>query len=302
MNRIWLLLDAASTVLDTDDLAKALNSSASSEEKTNFLIEYLLSQRSVLLDFAKTLLFALIVFLIGKRLVKFCLKLTNKWMVRREVEISVQNFVMSFAKVIYYLILIFVVAWILGVGATIVALVGSAGLAVGLALQGSLSNLAGGVLILALKPFRVGEYISVSGVEGTVDSIDVFYTHLSTVDNKVIAIPNGTITNATITNVTNVSKRMMILDFMVPYETDITALRETLMDVMRADELLCQEETMEVVIDKLSPVKIKMQMKAWAKTEQYWDARYGLLEKLKETLEENGVVTSIKIHYNIIWL
>lgn len=189
MNRIWLLLDAASTVLDTDDLAKALNSSASSEEKTNFLIEYLLSQRSVLLDFAKTLLFALIVFLIGKRLVKFCLKLTNKWMVRREVEISVQNFVMSFAKVIYYLILIFVVAWILGVGATIVALVGSAGLAVGLALQGSLSNLAGGVLILALKPFRVGEYISVSGVEGTVDSIDVFYTHLSTVDNKVIAIP-----------------------------------------------------------------------------------------------------------------
>ena len=289
MNRIWLLLDAASTVLDTDDLAKALNSSASSEEKTNFLIEYLLSQRSVLLDFAKTLLFALIVFLIGKRLVKFCLKLTNKWMVRREVEISVQNFVMSFAKVIYYLILIFVVAWILGVGATIVALVGSAGLAVGLALQGSLSNLAGGVLILALKPFRVGEYISVSGVEGTVDSIDVFYTHLSTVDNKVIAIPNGTITNATITNVTNVSKRMMILDFMVPYETDITALRETLMDVMRVDELLCQEETMEVVIDKLSPVKIKMQMKAWAKTEQYWDARYGLLEKLKETLEENGV-------------
>ena len=289
MNRIWLLLDAASTVLDTDDLAKALNSSASSEEKTNFLIEYLLSQRSALLDFAKTLLFALIVFLIGKRLVKFCLKLTNKWMVRREVEISVQNFVMSFAKVIYYLILIFVVAWILGVGATIVALVGSAGLAIGLALQGSLSNLAGGVLILALKPFRVGEYISVSGVEGTVDSIDVFYTHLSTVDNKVIAIPNGTITNATITNVTNVSKRMMILDFMVPYETDIMALRETLMDVMRADELLCQEETMEVVIDKLSPVKIKMQMKAWAKTEQYWDARYGLLEKLKETLEENGV-------------
>lgn len=289
MNRIWLLLDVASTVLDTDDLAKALNSSASSEEKTNFLIEYLLSQRSALLDFVKTLLFALIVFLIGKRLVKFCLKLTNKWMVRREVEISVQNFVMSFAKVIYYLILIFVVAWILGVGATIVALVGSAGLAVGLALQGSLSNLAGGVLILALKPFRVGEYISVSGVEGTVDSIDVFYTHLSTVDNKVIAIPNGTITNATITNITNVSKRMMILDFMVPYETDITALRETLMDVMRADELLCQEETMEVVIDKLSPVKIKMQMKAWAKTEQYWDARYGLLEKLKETLEENGV-------------
>lgn len=285
MKGVW----AAATALDTGELTKALQSSASGEEKTNFLIEYLLSQRGALLDFAKTLLFALVVFVIGKRLVRLCLRLTNKWMVKREVEAGVQNFVMSFAKVIYYLVLIFIVAWILGIGATIVAIVGSAGLAVGLALQGSLSNLAGGVLILALKPFRVGEYISVSGVEGTVESIDVFYTHLSTVDNKVIAVPNGTITNATITNVTNVSERMLILDFMVPYDTDISLLREKLMEAMRADELLCREKPMEVVIDRLSPAKINLQLKAWAKTEKYWDARYGLLEKLKEILEESGV-------------
>lgn len=285
MKGVW----AAATALDTEELTKALQSSASGEEKTNFLIEYLLSQRGALLDFAKTLLFALVVFVIGKRLVRLCLRLTNKWMVKREVETGVQNFVMSFAKVIYYLVLIFIVAWILGIGATIVAIVGSAGLAVGLALQGSLSNLAGGVLILALKPFRVGEYISVSGVEGTVESIDVFYTHLSTVDNKVIAVPNGTITNATITNVTNVSERMLILDFMVPYDTDISLLREKLMETMRADELLCREKSMEVVIDRLSPAKINLQLKAWTKTEKYWDARYGLLEKLKEILEESEV-------------
>lgn len=285
MKGVWV----AATALDTEELTKALQSSASGEEKTNFLIEYLLSQRGALLDFAKTLLFALVVFVIGKRLVRLCLRLTNKWMVKREVETGVQNFVMSFAKVIYYLVLIFIVAWILGIGATIVAIVGSAGLAVGLALQGSLSNLAGGVLILALKPFRVGEYISVSGVEGTVESIDVFYTHLSTVDNKVIAVPNGTITNATITNVTNVSERMLILDFMVPYDTDISLLREKLMETMRADELLCREKSMEVVIDRLSPAKINLQLKAWTKTEKYWDARYGLLEKLKEILEESEV-------------
>ena len=197
-----------------------------------------------------------------------------------------QNFVMSFAKVGYHLVLIFVVAWILGVGATIIALVGSAGLAVGLALQGSLSNLAGGVLILALKPFRVGEYISVTGVEGTVESIDIFYTRVATTDNKTIVIPNGTITSATITNVTNAEKRMLVLDFMVPYEADIPELKEILKDIMRRDEMIFQDEPMDVVINKLSPLKVQMQLKAWVKTEDYWDVRYRLLEHIKIVLEE----------------
>lgn len=207
-------------------------------------------------------------------------------MVKRDVEAGVQNFVMSFAKVGYHLVLIFVVAWILGVGATIIALVGSAGLAVGLALQGSLSNLAGGVLILALKPFRVGEYISVTGVEGTVESIDIFYTRVATTDNKTIVIPNGTITSATITNVTNAEKRMLVLDFMVPYEADIPELKEILKDIMRRDEMIFQDEPMDVVINKLSPLKVQMQLKAWVKTEDYWDVRYRLLEHIKIVLEE----------------
>lgn len=290
MSRLWILAGVAATANSSDasleDLAETLGSSVSNEEKTSFLIEYLLSQRSTIMDFAKTLIFAIIVYLIGKRLVKLCLKLTNKWMERRKVEVSVRNFIMSLANAGYHLVLIFIVAWILGVGATIVALVGSAGLAIGLALQGSLSNIAGGFLILALKPFKVGEYISVSGVEGTVKTIDIFYTHLSTTDNKIIVIPNGTITNSTITNTTHVSKRMLILDFMVSYETDITKLREILLGMMREDELLCQQEPMDVVINKLSPLKVQMQMKAWVKTEDYWDARYGLLEKLKAILEE----------------
>ena len=269
-----------------EELTEAMQSSASGEEKTSFLIEYLLSQREGILDFAKTLIFALFVYFIGKKIVKFCLKLTSKWMVKRDVEAGVQNFVMSFAKVGYHLVLIFVVAWILGVGATIIALVGSAGLAVGLALQGSLSNLAGGVLILALKPFRVGEYISVTGVEGTVESIDIFYTRVATTDNKTIVIPNGTITSATITNVTNAEKRMLVLDFMVPYEADIPELKEILKDIMRRDEMIFQDEPMDVVINKLSPLKVQMQLKAWVKTEDYWDVRYRLLEHIKIVLEE----------------
>lgn len=275
------------TPVSIEDLTETLNSAASDEEKRNFLMEFLLSQRDVLFSFAKTLLFAIIIFIIGRRLVKFSLRMTQRWMVKHEVEISVQKFVMSLANFSYHLVLIFIVAWILGIGATIVAIIGSAGLAIGLALQGSLSNLAGGVLILALKPFKIGEYISVAGVEGTVDSIDIFYTHLSTTDNKVIVIPNGTITNSTITNTTNVSKRMLIIDFMVSYEMDVEKLRETLTEVMREDQLLCQDDPMAVVISRLSPLKVQMQMKAWVKTEDYWEARYGLMEKLKDMIGEN---------------
>ncbi len=280
------MIHFSSDQMSVEELTEAMQSSASGEEKTSFLIEYLLSQREGILDFAKTLIFALFVYFIGKKIVKFCLKLTSKWMVKRDVEAGVQNFVMSFAKVGYHLVLIFVVAWILGVGATIIALVGSAGLAVGLALQGSLSNLAGGVLILALKPFRVGEYISVTGVEGTVESIDIFYTRVATTDNKTIVIPNGTITSATITNVTNAEKRMLVLDFMVPYEADIPELKEILKDIMRRDEMIFQDEPMDVVINKLSPLKVQMQLKAWVKTEDYWDVRYRLLEHIKVVLEE----------------
>lgn len=280
------IINFSSDQMSVEELTEAMQSSASGEEKTSFLIEYLLSQREGILDFAKTLIFALFVYFIGKKLVKFCLKLTNKWMMKRDVEAGVQNFVMSFAKVGYNLVLIFVVAWILGVGATIIALVGSAGLAVGLALQGSLSNLAGGVLILALKPFRVGEYISVTGVEGTVESIDIFYTRVATTDNKTIVIPNGTITSATITNVTNAEKRMLVLDFMVPYEADIPELKEILKGIMRQDEKIFEDEAMDVVINKLSPIKVQMQLKAWVKTEDYWEVRYRMLEQIKEVLEQ----------------
>ena len=125
--------------MGVEELQKHFDSAETTEEKTSFLIEYLLGQRAVLMDFAKTLIFAIIVYLIGRKIVKFALKLTNKWMVRREVEISVQKFIMSLAGVVYNLLLIFIVAGILGVGtSSIVAMVGSAGLAVGLALQGSL--------------------------------------------------------------------------------------------------------------------------------------------------------------------
>ncbi len=277
---------ASSDGVSAEELTETLNSAtATSAEKTSFLIEYLLSQRNVMLDGLKTILFAIFVYIVGRRIVKICLKLTGRWMKKRDVDLGVQNFVMSCAKLGYHAILIFIVAGILGVGATVAAVAASAGLAVGLALQGSLANFAGGVLILMMKPFKVGDYIIADGAEGTVESIDIFYTRVSTSDNKVVVIPNGTITSGNITNTTNASKRMMVIDFRVPYDTDVDALREELLAMMGEEPLLLKEEPMSVVIDQLSPVKMKMLVKAWARTEEYWDAKHHLLEQMKKALE-----------------
>ena len=280
----------AGSEIGLDDVEKVMNSEISNEEKTNFFIQYLLAQREPLLNFCKTLVFALVVFIIGRKLVNMLLKMTNKWMERRGVEAGIQKFVMSFAGLVYNILLIFVVAGILGVGtSSIVAMVGSAGLAVGLALQGSLSNLAGGVLILLLKPFKVGDYIITVGEEGTVESIDIFYTRIHTTDNKVIVIPNGTISNSNVTNTSNQEDRMLVLDFMVHYGAETAKVRKIVLEILREDVRICQDKDMSVVVCKLNPARVKMQAKAWVKNSDYWNTRFDLLENMKDILMENGI-------------
>ena len=277
---------ASGKAIGVDELHKVMNSSASDEQQTSFFIQYLLSQREWLLDFAKTLLIAVIVFVIGRKIVKFALKITKKTMERKDVEISVQKFVMSLATFAYNIFLIIIIASVLGIGASsIVAIIGSAGLAVGLALQGSLSNLAGGVLILLLKPFKVGDYIISAGAEGTVQSIDIFYTRIATTDNKVVVIPNGTISNSNVTNTTKQDERMLVLDFTVGLNTDIAEVREKIMKLFEADDRILHDMNKCVVVDKLTPVNIKMQAKAWTKSEDYWDVKYLLLEQISIVLQ-----------------
>ena len=277
---------ASGKAIGVDELQKVMNSSASDEQKTSFFIQYLLSQREWLLDFAKTLLIDVIVFVIGRKIVKFALKITKKTMERKDVEISVQKFVMSLATFAYNIFLIIIIASVLGIGASsIVAIIGSAGLAVGLALQGSLSNLAGGVLILLLKPFKVGDYIISAGAEGTVQSIDIFYTRIATTDNKVVVIPNGTISNSNVTNTTKQDERMLVLDFTVGLNTDIAEVREKIMKLFEADDRILHDMNKCVVVDKLTPVNIKMQAKAWTKSEDYWDVKYLLIEQISIVLQ-----------------
>lgn len=276
--------------IHVQDVVEEMNSKASTEEKTSFLFQYLAAQREPLMNLGKTLLAALVVFFIGRRLIRLLLKLINRWMERGNVEISAHKFILSFSKVLLNILLLFIVAGVLGVGtSSIVAIVGSAGLAIGLALQGSLSNFAGGILILLLKPFLVGDYIVAVDVEGTVRNIDIFYTHIVTSDNKVIVIPNGTLSNSNIINTSKEETRLLVIDFMVGYDVKISHVREILLEIMRQEEMICQDKEMAVYIDKLNPGRVKLQAKAWVATENYWDERRRLLEVIKESLEEQGI-------------
>ena len=273
------------------ELTKVMgDDSVSNEKKTSFLLQDLLDQREPLLRFGQTLLIALIVFVIGRKMVKLLLRFTDRWMERRNVEVSVRKFVMSLAGVIYNVLLIFVVAGILGVGtSSIVAMVGSAGLAIGLALQGSLANLAGGVLILLLKPFQVGDYIITPQSEGTVQSIDIFYTRLTTTDNRVIVIPNGTISNSDITNTTKQDRRLLVLEFSVSYDADVALIRDILLKEMKHRSDILVKEPMRVVVTRLSPVKLRMNAKCWVETSKYWDVYYDMLERIKTLLQEQNI-------------
>lgn len=255
-------------------------------EQTNFVIEWLLAQRSAALDFAKKLLLLLIVYLIGKWVIRLLLKFIDKMMKRKEVDLAVQNFVLSFSKVAFSLLLIFIMAGMLGIGATVVAVIGSAGLAIGLALQGSLSNLAGGILVLALKPFTAGDYIKVTNVEGSVQGIDIFYTKIKTIDNKIIMIPNGSIMNADIINMTKEERRMLQIDFFVDFDTNLDELKDELMYIMKEEDLLIQDMPMETVILKLGVKKIALQSRAWVKTVDYWSANERISEKIKKLTEK----------------
>lgn len=284
------LSTASPGAIDVQDVVEQMQSDATTEEKTSFLIEYLLAQREPLMNFGKTLLAAFILFLIGRKLIKAVLKLLNRWMEKGSVEISVHKFILSLCKILLNILLLFVVAGVLGIGtSSIVAIIGSAGIAIGLALQGSLSNFAGGILILLLKPFRVGDYIVASGVEGTVKSIDIFYTYIVSTDNKVIVVPNGTLSNGNITNNSQEEYRLLVIDFMVGYDTQIQQVKDILMEQMQKETLICQDQFMGVNIDKLNPGRIKMQAKAWVATENYWDERYRLMEIIKESLQEQGI-------------
>ena len=234
---------------------------------------------------------ALVVFLLGVQVIKLVRKLVKKSLVRGKVDVGVQQFTDSFLKTVLYILLIFMIAGGFGVdAASVVALLGSAGVAIGLAVQGSLSNLAGGVLILILKPFLVGDYIiDEGGKEGTVTEIQLFYTKLLTPDNRTVVLPNGTLANGSLVNITTDKYRICDISVGISYGSDIRVAREALMDLLSGDSAVLKDREMRVVVDSLGDSAIQLIIRCWFTNEEYWDGRYRLTEGVKYALDRAGI-------------
>ena len=263
------------------------------EQKTNVFMEYLKNHIPDAIHFLQSILFALLVYFIGKRLIKFILKILDRSFEKGKMDESVANFLHSLCKCAMYVLLVFMIAGILGVGtSSIVALLGSAGLAVGLALQGSLSNFAGGVLILLMKPYGIGDVIQAMGETGTVVSIDIFYTKLRTADNRVVVIPNGTLSNSNITNITANPYRMLELEAPIDYADAIQKVKDLLYELAKNDERVVSEDEsmpMQVFVSRFDASAITMGLRVWVEAGNYLAVKWDLLEKIKLTFDAQNI-------------
>lgn len=244
------------------------------------------------LYFGLKVVFAIVTFLIGVQVIKLIRKIVQRALTRANAETGVLQFLDSLLKVVLYVILCFLIATSFGVSvAGVVTLLGSAGVAVGLSLQGSLSNLAGGVLILLLKPFRVGDYIieDTKGNEGTVSEIQMFYTKLTTPDGKAIILPNGTLANNSLTNVTANPERRVDLKIGIAYSADLKKAKEVAEQVVRTQEHILPEQPVMVFVDSLGDSEVVIGVRCYVLCDSYWNVRWALTERLKLAFDENDI-------------
>lgn len=249
-----------------------------------------LSQKA--LNLGERILFAVICFFIGVQIIKFVQKVVRRGLERAKADVGVIQFVGSFLKAALYVILGFMIASSFGVdAASIVAILGSAGVAIGLAVQGSLSNLAGGVLILILRPFKVGDYIvaGAGGQEGEVKEIQIFYTKLVTPDNKLVILPNGSLANNSIVNVTAEKCRRVDVGLSVAYGADLKKAKETLLKVIQEDKKTLKDKDMLVFVDELGDSGIRLVVRCWFANEDFWEGKWRVTENCKYALDEAGI-------------
>ena len=244
------------------------------------------------LSFCLQLMIAVVIFFIGGRIIALIRKIVRKTLEKREADPGVRQFLDSLIKAVCYVLLIFLILALFGVTtASIVALLGSAGLAIGLALQGSLSNLAGGVLILLLKPFRVGDYImeDTHKNEGVVEEITIFYTTLRTLDNRSVVIPNGDLANTSVVNFTKSAERKLVYTVGISYDADLKKAKEVLTEVLEHTENRDREREIMVYVDSLGDSSVNLGFRIWLPTEQYWLMRWDIIERIKLAFDENGI-------------
>ena len=281
------------TVADSPELATQITENIENvTQQISRTQEYIDKYLPVVISFGLRLLLTIILFIVGGRLIKVVRKIVRRSMERTGADVGVIQFMDSLIKLLLYFLLIMFLADGIGVDTTsVMALVGSAGLTIGLAFQGSLSNFAGGVLILLIKPFKVGDYIiyTSGNLEGKVTKIEMFYTTLLTVDNKKVVIPNGTLSNSSLINVTAEEKRRIDITVGVSYTANLKLAKEVCLNLLAAQPAVLQDQNNMVVVDDLADSSVNLKICCWVSAEDYWSTRWELIEKIKLAFDENGI-------------
>lgn len=237
-----------------------------------------------------TIVWALIVWVIGKKILKALLKVLGKALDRSRLDEGVTKFMLSLSRLAGNVVLVIMIIDILGFDTTsFIAVLGSAGIALGMSLQGSLANVAGGILILLFKPFAVGDYIVAGGYEGNVTTIDLLYTKLITIDNKMVTIPNGTLSNSSIVNVASQPQRRLDIQIGIGYSSDLKLAKRLLLDAMNKQAGVLTDKDIMVVVKSLDDSCVTLETRCWVVTSDYWNVRFALLEGYKETFDDNGI-------------
>lgn len=244
----------------------------------------------LVVTYGSQVLLALVTLLVGWWIVGRVTRAAQAMLQRRNVDPTLHSFIGTLVNIGLKALLLISVAGMVGVETTsFIALIGAAGLAVGLALQGSLANFAGGILILVLRPIRVGEYIQAQGVEGTVDSIQIFHTILKTGDNKTIVMPNGTLSNGNIINFSRQPTRRVQLELGIGYEDNVKHARKVLLKLAHADTRVLKDPEPAVWLAALGDNAVTLSLRVWVKTDDYWGVYWGLQEQAKEEFELEGI-------------
>lgn len=243
----------------------------------------------MIMEYGSRVLLAVITLAIGWWLINVLTHRVGRLLAMRNADLALQHFITSLANIALKVMLIVSVASMIGVATTsFVAAIGAATLAIGLALQGSLANFAGGVLILLFRPFRIGDWIEAQGTAGTVDSIQIFHTVLRTGDNKTVIIPNGSLSNGLITNTNRQPTRKVVFDVGVDYEADLQKAREVLLELAKDPRVLADPAAVAVV-STLGDSSITVSLRCWTKTADYWDVVFMLNELARDRLKAAGI-------------
>ena len=260
------------------------------------------SMQVLLIEWGMKILYALIILVIGLNVIKILVKLIDKLFDKTEIDRAVEIFLTSIFKIVLQILLVVSIIGVIGVPMTaFAALIASFGLAIGLSFQGSLSNFAGGMILLVLRPFNIGDYIEGAGVSGTVTGITIFYTYLNTVDNKAIFVPNGALSNSNIVNYSKNSTRRVDFVFGVGYDSKISHVKEVINQVLaeHSDKIL-PDPAAQILLANHGESSLDFKVRVWVNSADYWSLYFDIIEEVKEAFDENNIEIPYPHMVNIV--